>query len=62
MFMFASKTAEGLSNDARGVTPNAKANSSKRLEVVMRTRQPREIADGPDGVLLPYPRAFKMNF
>ena len=63
MFMFASKTAEGLSNDARGVTPTAaKADSSKRLEIVMRTRQPREIADGPDGVLLPYPRAFRMNF
>eukprot|EP00966_Prymnesium_polylepis_P165986 3836840-Prymnesium_polylepis.1 len=62
VLMFASKTAEGMSNDARrGVTPRAKADT-ERTEIMMRTRQPREIGDGPEGVLLPYPRAFRMNF
>ncbi|KAL1519403.1 hypothetical protein AB1Y20_022928 [Prymnesium parvum] len=61
VFMFASKTAEGLSNDARGVTPNARSPDA-RSGSVMRVRQPRELGDTPDAVLLPYPRAFKMNF
>ena len=47
---FASKTTEGIANDAKKVTTTG----SRELQLQMRVRQPRVI--GSDGVLCAYPR------